>query len=266
MIRLLVTDVDGTLLDNNSEIPELNKQALFECKNKNIGIILATGKSIGAIIPVIKLFGLELPQITLNGAVILDRGLNVINSVKIETSHFYSVIKTIKDMGYNPLIALPDGKILYEKYEPILEVFKKINEPILKTENIERPEYADNCVSISVAIKEDDPLDSYLRQKFSNILQLVRSGEYFFDILETKATKGNALKFICDTSGIKKDEIVVFGDSYNDLSMFDHAGLRIAVRNSYPEVLKRADYITDENFKSGLGKAVYRYILKQYNY
>jgi Cof subfamily protein (haloacid dehalogenase superfamily) len=262
MIRLLVTDVDGTLLDNNSEIPELNKQALIDCKKQNIDIILATGKSIGAVIPIIRTLDLKLPQITLNGAVVVDRSSNVINAVKIEPSHFYSVIKTIKTRGYNPLIALPDGTIFYEKYDRTLEVFKDINEPIFKTEHIEKADYADNCVSISVAIREDDPLDSYLRAKFSDVLQIVRSGEYFFDILHNDATKGNALGFICNIYGIKKNEIAVFGDSYNDLSMFDHAGLRIAVRNSYPEVIKRADYITEENFNSGLGKAIYKHILK----
>ncbi len=43
--------------------------------------------------------------------------------------------------------------------------------------------------------------------------------------------------------------------------MFGRAGLKIAVKNSYPEVLKSADYITDENYNSGLGKAIYKYIL-----
>ncbi len=262
MIKLLVTDVDGTLLDNNSEIPELNSQALFDCKKNNIGIILATGKSIGAILPIIRSFDLELPQITLNGAVVVDRELNVLNSVKIEPSYFRSVIKTIKTRGYNPLIALPDGTIFYEQYDPTLKVFEKINEPIFKTESIEKPDYIENCVSISVAIKEDDPLDGYLRDRFSDVLQIVRSGEYFFDILDTEATKGNALGFISGIYKIKKEEIAVFGDSYNDLSMFDLAGLRIAVKNSYPRVLDEADYITDENYNSGLGKAIYKYILE----
>jgi Cof subfamily protein (haloacid dehalogenase superfamily) len=262
MIRLLVTDVDGTLLDNNSEIPELNKQALFDCIKNDIEIIVATGKSIGAVLPIIQSFDLKLPQITLNGAVVVDEALNVINAVKIDPDHFNTVIKTIKEKGYNPLIALPDGTIFYEKYEQSLKVFEDINEPIFETENIEKPEYADNCVSISVAIKEDDPLDGYLRQKFSDVLQIVRSGKYFFDILNNKATKGNALGFICNIYGIRKKEIAVFGDSYNDLSMFEHAGMRIAVRNSYPEVIKKADYITEENYNSGLGKAIYKYILR----
>jgi len=261
MIKLIVTDVDGTLLDNKSQVTELNKKALLECKSKNIGVVLATGKSISAVLPIIKMLDLDLPQITLNGTVTLDKNQEVISSTKIGEQYFYEVLSAIKQKGQKPLIALTDGRILYDIYDNIFAVFEKINEPIYKVDSLEKEAYAHDCVSLSVAIKEDDPLDAYLRERFSEKLQLVRSGEYFFDVLSLNASKGNALEFIADMLKISKDEIAVFGDSPNDLSMFGIAGLKIAVKNSYPEVLKRADYITDENYNSGLGKAIYKYIL-----
>lgn len=261
MIKLVVTDVDGTLLDNKSEVPELNKKALLECKSKNIGIILATGKSISAVLPIIKMLDLNLPQITLNGAVILDKNQEVINSTKIKEKYFYQVLSAIKGKGYKPLIALTDGRILYENYDKAFKVFENINEPIYKVDRLEKEVYAHDCASLSAAIKEDDPLDAYLRERFSEKLQLVRSGEYFFDILSLDASKGHALEFITNMLKIRKNEIAVFGDGPNDLSMFGCAGIKIAVRNSYPLVLKSADYITDENYNSGLGKAIYKYIL-----
>ena len=261
MIKLVVTDVDGTLLDNESELTELNKKALLECKSKNIGVILATGKSIYAILPIIKMLDLGLPQITLNGTVILDKNQEVISSTKIAEQYFYKVLSAIKEKGYKPLIALTDGRILYENYDKAFKVFEKINEPIYEVDSLEKEIYVRDCVSISVAIKEDDPLDAYLRERFSEKLQIVRSGEYFFDILSLNASKGHAIEFIANMLKISKHEIAVFGDSPNDLSMFGSAGIKIAVRNSYPEVLKRADFITDENYNSGLGKAIYKYIL-----
>jgi Cof subfamily protein (haloacid dehalogenase superfamily) len=262
MIKLIVTDVDGTLLDNNSEIPELNRKAIIDCKKRNIEIILATGKSIASILPIIKLFDLKLPQITLGGAVVVDKDLQVINTVKIDPKYYFEVVREIKAKGYIPLIAIPDGKIFYDEYDPNFIIFNKINEQIFKTDRLEKDEFAKNCVCLSVAIRETDPLDSYLRNKYSKELQIVRSGELFFDLLNPNASKGNALHFISKIYGFKPYEIVVFGDSYNDLSMFEYAGLKIAVKNSYPEVLKKADYITDENYNAGLGKAIYKFVLK----
>ena len=261
MIKLVVTDVDGTLLDDKSEIPELNKKAIIDCKARNIGVILATGKSVASIKPIIKLFGFELPQITMGGAVVVDKSLKVINSIKIGSEHYYKVINEIKAKGFAPLAAMPDGKIFYDIYDPNFVVFNRINEPIFKTDSLEKERFAKNSVCISVVIKETDPLDSYLRKKFSPVLNLVRSGEYFFDLLNLDASKGNALHLISEMYGIKRDEIAVFGDSPNDLSMFEYAGLSIAVKNSYPEVIKMANCITDENYNAGLGKAIYKYIL-----
>ncbi|MBE3095001.1 MAG: HAD family phosphatase, partial [Actinobacteria bacterium] len=67
MIKLLVTDVDGTLLDNKSELPDFNKKALIECLDRKIEVILATGKSFASIFWLVELLGLKMPQITLNG-------------------------------------------------------------------------------------------------------------------------------------------------------------------------------------------------------
>ncbi len=164
MIKLIVTDVDGTLLDNKSQVTELNKKALSECKSKNIGVVMATGKSISAILPIIKMLDLGLPAITLNGTVTLGKNQEVLSSTKIGEHYFYEVLSAIKKKGYKPLIALTDGRILYDSYDSSFAVFEKINEPIYKVDRLEKDIYANDCVSLSAAIKENNPLDAYLRE------------------------------------------------------------------------------------------------------
>lgn len=261
-IKLLVTDVDGTLLDNDSKLSSQNKEAVLACKSKGIGIVLATGKSIDSILWLIKLLDLKLPQITLNGAVIVDSKLKKIYSKKIPHKYYYDLIRTIKKKGYSPLISLDNGKIFMGEYHKDMKHLEKIGEKLIKVDSVETDYFSKNVVDIYIAIKETDPLDSYLRERFSNKLQFIRSGEYFFDILDLGVTKGTALKYLAKMLNISKDEIVVFGDSPNDLSMFNEAGLRIAVANSYPEVLNKADIITDENYNCGLSKAIYKYVLE----
>ncbi len=262
MIKLLVTDVDGTLLDDKSELPDFNKKALIECLDRKIEVMLATGKSFASIFWLVELLGLKMPQITLNGSVIVNKDSQVISFIRINPEYYHEIIADIRNWGYSPLVALADGRILYDKECPAFEIFRKINEKLFKVENIDDEKYCCSCVDINVMIKETDPLDAYLRSKYEDKLQLVRSGEYFFDILDLNATKGNALRQIAQKSGFRKEEIAVFGDSYNDLSMFDQSGLRIAVKNSYEKVLGKADFITDENYNCGLGKAIYKYVLK----
>src|SRR4030066_2178462 len=137
MIKLIVTDVDGTLLDNNSGLSSLNKKAIFKCRKKGIEVILATGKSISSVLYLIKLFGLKLPQITLNGAVIIDKNQKIINAIKLEPPYYLEAIRTIKRKGYSPLVALVNGKIFYEEYHPNMEHIIKVEQKITKTQDIE---------------------------------------------------------------------------------------------------------------------------------
>ncbi len=263
MYKLLVTDVDGTLLDNRSKVTELNRKAIFSCLNKGIKVILATGKSISSIIPLMEMFGLNLPQITLNGGVIAKSLDRIYQSKVISENDYYTLIKEIKGYGASPTAALLDGRVVYDCYHPNMDHIVNAGVDLLQVDSLQDPNIAQNTVSVHVPAKESDPIDAYLRDLFGQKLFIVRSGEYFFDFLSKGLSKGNALKQIMKMLGLAREEVVVFGDSYNDLSMFEVAGLNIAVKNAYPEVIKKADIVTDENHKSGLGKAVFEYILKQ---
>jgi len=263
LYRLIATDVDGTLLGNDSRMPELNFEALLECRKKGIGVMLATGKTMAGIAGLVGKLGLTLPQITLNGSVTVSPDMKVISASRIDRDTYREVTRFIRESGYPQVVALDDGNLYAEKLHPDLKYLYDIGEDFIKVDSIDKQPFTGNTVDIYIPITSSDPLEGALRQKYSQRLQFVRSGEYFFDILNREATKGNALLKIIDRLGISPEEVAVFGDSPNDLSMFAMAGLRVAVKNSYPEVLEKADIITEENYNSGLGKAVYRYILKE---
>jgi len=266
LYRLIATDVDKTLLDNDSRITEYNRAAIMECRSRGIGIILATGKTMDSIIHLVKDLELELPQITLNGSVTVNPDMTVIQASRIDPGIYMDIVGFIKENGYPPVIALDDGKLYIEEYHPDLEHLDNIGEEFIEVESIQTEHFSRNSVDIYIPIPESHPLDSALRKKYSGRLQFIRSGDYFFDILNKEATKGNALLSVIKDLGVNKGEVAVFGDSPNDLSMFEVAGLSVAVRNAYPQVLERADIITEENYNSGLGKAIFKYILKSTDY
>jgi Cof subfamily protein (haloacid dehalogenase superfamily) len=261
-IKLIATDVDGTLLDKNSKLPDSNKNAIMDCKKNGIGVILATGKSISAISGLVSTLALDLPQITLNGAVVVDKNSNIIRSVKLDAKYCFELLHIMKEKKYKPLVALENGKIYYDEYDPLFEYYDNINERLFKVESLENTGYAEECVSVGAMIAENDPLEAFLREKYGDRLTIVRSGKFFFDILNKDTTKGRALSFICSKLDIRKSEVAAIGDSPNDISMFEFAGISIAMKNSFPEVLNKADYVTGENHQCGFAQAVYRYILK----
>jgi Cof subfamily protein (haloacid dehalogenase superfamily) len=263
MYKLLVTDVDGTLLDTSSKLTELNKKALLDCIDSGINVIIATGKSIYSIMFLIEEFGLNLPQITLGGAMVITPGKKILNSVKIPSELYLDVVRKVRAKGYEPLVATDDSRIYCQEYSKPMDYVKAVGEDIIKVDDIKSEFFMNNAVSISIPIDERDPLDQFVRKTYGDRLQVVRSGEYFFDVLNLDSSKGNALTGLIRELGIKKEEVVSFGDSHNDISLFNASGLKIAVKNSYPELLEIADIVTDANYDSGLGRAIYKYILKK---
>jgi len=263
MYKLLVTDVDGTLLDSSSRLTELNIRALSDCIAEGINVIIATGKSFDSIIFILEELGLKLPQITLGGAVVITPERKITNFVKIPVDLYLDVIKQIRQKGHEPVVATIAGQIFCQEYTDPMNYIRGIGEKINKTEDLASEYFRNNAATISIPINEDDPMDLFIRKTYSGQLQVVRSGNYFFDILNLDASKGNALTGLIKKLGINKDEVVSFGDSHNDISLFKASGLKIAVKNSYPELLEIADIIADENNNSGLGRAIYKHILKR---
>jgi Cof subfamily protein (haloacid dehalogenase superfamily) len=263
MYKLLVTDVDGTLLDRSSKLTELNKKALIDCIASGIKVIIATGKSFDSITCLIEELGLHLPQITLGGAMTITPGREIIRCTKIPGHLYLEVIQKVRGKGYELAVAAIDNKLYFQEYSGNMEHILSIGEEINKTEDLMSDYFRDNAVNISIPINSSDPLDAYVRETFSSRLHVVRSGEYFLDVLKMGSSKGAALTDLIRGMGIKKEEVVSFGDSHNDISLFKASGLGIAVKNSYPELIEIADIITDTNYNSGLGKAIYRHILKR---
>jgi Cof subfamily protein (haloacid dehalogenase superfamily) len=261
VFKLLVTDVDGTLLDNDSRLPDLNKKAIIDCINAGIKVIIATGKTFYSVERYLKEFELKLPQITLGGAVTITPDKKIINDVKIPEDIFHELIDMVGTFGCEPLIDTVDGKIYCQEITRHMSYSTDRGEKIIKIKNIRDEIFSKRAAVISLPIDSEDPLDGYIRKEFESRVRIVRSGKYLLDILNLKASKGNALKNLIQILKISKDEVISFGDSQNDISLFEESGFRIAVKNSCPDLIAIADKVTDNNSDSGLGKAIYKYVL-----
>jgi len=263
MYRLLVTDVDGTLLDSCSRLPEENKKAVFRCHDRGIGVVLATGKTIYGIRGLVKELEIKLPQITIHGAVSYDAKENILDASTIRPDLYFEVIKTIKQRGHPVFTATPDGILYCDKKNTRSRIMEDIGEKIVMVKSLETEELANSSVCMSVLIEESDPLEGILRERFLKDLQLVRSGKFFFDLLNKDSTKGKALTKLTKDLGFNKEEIAAIGDSYNDLSLFEISGLKIAVSNACDKLIEKADVTVAGNDECGFAQAVREYIIQE---
>ena len=103
----------------------------------------------------------------------------------------------------------------------------------------------------------------YFKELFGRNLQISFSRPEYLEFTNAEATKGNALAVLGQMLDISREEIIAIGDSHNDISMIEYAGLGIAMGNAIDELKHHADYVTKGNDENGVAEAVERFILKR---
>ena len=115
-----------------------------------------------------------------------------------------------------------------------------------------------------IIMAEPDKITA-LNEKYQNIykddMQIVVSKPSYLEFTHIDATKGRAVEKLSSILGIKQDEIICIGDSYNDISMIQYAALGVAMANSPQAVKEKADYISKTNDEDGVAAVINKFIL-----
>ncbi len=292
MYKLVAIDLDGTLLDSYGQISDRNKNAIQNAINKGTKVILASGRGAMSV----KNFGIETGAneyaICGNGAIVYDlkkekiiyeqflakeKVLQLVNICE-ENSIYYSIYTEnsiiTKSLNYNVLFYnhentnKPDSKktkiyITDDIYQYILN--RKENDYTKITICDDNSIIFNSIIRKLRTIKEVDVLDvGHISRKLMKLGTEIYSIEYFYTEITNKNThKWNALEFLIQKLGIKKQEVIAIGDNVNDQTMIENAGLGVAMANSAPYIQKIGDIVTDTNNEDGVAKVIEKYILNE---
>lgn len=256
-IKLIATDLDGTYLNNETSISDYNKKVFQKLMNEGIEIILATGRAFNGMKRYNDMINNNNHSIVFNGSVIADTNGNFIyNKVIDEASsraianlhNKYKVYLHVYS-GNKYIVSEPD--FYYKRYINR----EKITDTIVGLENIE-----DFKFSKMVFIGERDELES-LQSEIRNNFKVHTSFSHtnFLEVLAYGINKGSALEWLCGQKGIKKEEVIAFGDNYNDIEMIEYAGIGVAMENAEEELKRKADCICLTNSEDGVGRFLSEY-------
>ena len=101
------------------------------------------------------------------------------------------------------------------------------------------------------------------RRLFGDQIEITTSKPQYLEFTHKEATKGRALEYLANLKGIERESVIAIGDSYNDISMLQYAGLAIAMGNAPEEVKAHADYVTGINDEDGVAQAIHRFVLER---
>lgn len=267
--KMIVLDLDDTLLLDDGTISKRTKESLQIAQQQGVKVVLASGRPTYAIHKIAE--ELELKKyggyiISFNGARIIDCQTNETlyeaNLKREQVKMLYEFCEKHKAFFHtyveNDIIASEKNKYTdVEKDITGMEIFypndfvNTIPDEVVKVIVLQNPEY----------LKE---LEQKLKPIIGNSMYMTISKPFFLEFMNKNVDKSQSIIRLTRLLGLKTNETVAIGDSYNDISMIKVAGLGIAMQNSVEEVKKVADYITESNVNDGVAKAIIKFILPDY--
>jgi Cof subfamily protein (haloacid dehalogenase superfamily) len=270
--KLLCMDMDGTLLNDEKVVSEINKEAIKKAIGKGVKAVICTGRMFTSAIHYSELLESKAPIISSNGAYIRekDRDEAIYKSV-LGVNNCRSILEILNKYGMAPNFHTPDS-IFTDRSNDSYKMYSKYNQNALNNKvNIQIVDnwedvfdkYKDDivkCITIDNDLEKIRKAKSEMAQNPE--LEVVSSFENNFEVMQKGVSKGRGVEVLAAYYGIDREEVICIGDNENDLTMIQYAGLGIAMGNSDEEIKEIADYITATNNEDGVAKAIERFILE----
>lgn len=261
MIKLIATDMDGTLLDENGNLPSGFTDILDRVRAKNIKLVVASGRPYYTLQTNFGPIGRYLSFICENGALVVDNNKIIYESV-IDNDIVTELIKSSKETDGNVTI-LCSAKCAYveecsDKYLTEIKKYYTTLKIVADLNNI-----TDDIVKVTFCNLENssENLNTIFKPKFEDKLNVVSSGEIWIDISNKGVNKGLALKSLMETDNISKEETMVLGDYYNDIEMLQQGEYSFVMENAPEDMKQYGKYIAASNVEHGVLRAILEYAL-----
>lgn len=259
--KMLVLDIDDTLLTSQHEISEKTYKRLIEFQAAGNHLVLASGRPTASMFQTAELLKLDQYNsymISFNGAVVTGlANRNELFSQRMNVEEQKAVVQYIREndlviVGYTKDGIKVDGKNDYSHIEGELtglpvdydyEHFNTLNTPQLKLMGVGEP----------AIVKR---LENELARSFGEETNAVTSKPYFLEFMHRLSSKGSSLLRLCEHVGIDISQVIACGDGNNDLTMIQTAGLGVAMANATDTLKNAADYITASNDEDGIVQVI----------
>ncbi len=289
MYKLVVVDLDGTILNSYGEISETTKESVKKCLEKGAKIVIASGRPIDSIKTIANELGIEEYFIAGNGALIYDlKKDEIIYENYMKKEKVLEIIKICEDnsISYNVYTDktilttnLKFNVLYYYKENLKKEENKKTNVSIVENmynyvKNLNEEKFLKITIcdesatifnSIVRTLKEINDVEILEVSHMSR--KIIKQGteeipiEYYYTEISAKnVDKWDAVEYLARKLNIGNEEIIAIGDNINDKKMIENAGLGVAMKGSAPDVINVANIVTDSNDNDGVAKILEKYI------
>lgn len=263
-IRLLLADVDGTLVTHDKVLTERSIEAVRRLHDAGILFAITSGRPPRGMQMLVEPLALSTPISAFNGGIVVEPDMEVVEEKVIPASLVEPIVSLLESSGLDVWLYRGADWYVRDLDAPHVarEAFTVQLEPTLL------PGYDGVTESIAKIVGVSDDYDlvasvtDSAHDRFGDDVSAACSQPYYLDVTHPQANKGSVAKFLSARYRIPEDEIATIGDMPNDVLMFAHSGLSIAMGQSGREVHRAARRVTTSNDDDGFAKAVERFILQ----
>lgn len=287
-MKLIVSDLDGTLLNSRQQISQENIAALQAAQAKGVELAFATGRTYSNARELAKRAGLQPHIISNHGAFAYTKDGEKIRNVSIELEHVRHALEWLKERNYIYQVCTERYTFLPPNIEKVLkEDYAQVKIPIPQV----TPDRVDHVIQIIRSIDEVKVIEdmnevltgeyqfgsivgmSFDRDKlqagreyFENYegLNMTVAGMDIFEMIHANSSKGRALEELVAQLGISMKDVLAVGDNFNDISMLKRAGISVAIGNAVDEVKRICKYHTLTNDEHGVAHIIRKILGKSF--
>lgn len=251
MFRLIVSDVDGTLIDGRQRLPSANLVAVRRLAESGVAFTLATGRIEESVKPFLARVPVTAPLILYNGAKVVEEAtLAPLYEALVPPEAVAASLRAAEGLPLTPLL-YREGRCYIGHVNPVnLSYAAKDRVTLHPAGNLlmlaDQP--ASKLLFIAGANAEADEVFGEFAGRLGPAVdgraQLVRSEPAYLEVLPYGTSKGTALLWLLDRMGLSPEEVIALGDNLNDLELLAVAGLGVAVADAHPRVREAADYVS----------------------
>jgi len=264
MIRLIATDLDNTLLDENSSIPDETLEVIHEVVARGIPVAVATGRSFHSANHVADLISPDAPVICYNGSLIKDASDNILFEAYVD----FDLVREIVGWAHenDVYVQLYDNDVIIVEElrtdrhpDPDLKFtdYREVGD-LLAVEPFKTPK-----MLLAAPPERIPALQAELEERYNGFLFFAQSESHLIEVMPAGVDKGRALKRLADIEGVDISETMALGDNTNDIRLLSAAGFSVAVNNAVPQLKALADYVCEGERSKGFSEAMRKFVLNE---
>jgi Cof subfamily protein (haloacid dehalogenase superfamily) len=262
-VRLLLADVDGTLVTQEKILTDQAIDAVHSLREADILFAITSGRPPRGMAMLIEPLDLQTPVAAFNGGLLVDRNMTVMEKHVIPKDLVVPIAELMKSFDLTVWIYrgadwyVPDANGPHVDREAWTVKFQ----PKLYTSLHGLTDEVAKIVGVSDDHEAVAKASAAAHDRFGDHVAAAASQPYYLDVTHPQANKGSVAKYLAQRYQLAAEEIATIGDMPNDVLMFAHSGLSIAMGNADPQVRRAARRVTDTNENEGFAKAVRRFVL-----